>query len=382
MELEILKETLSKKLKLASKFLPANSILPILNTILLETTDKLEITTNNLSAGVRLLVDCKVTQTGIVAVPGKKFIDFVSGLPDEKMVMSLNEKSLTLNIKCGNQNASIRCKDPKDFPMLPIIDVVSMITIQHNELLRMVRPVAPSAAPDSGRPVLAGIHFNTRGSKLYVEAADGFKASLSNAYIPNLDTEMEAIVESSSVVKMVSIFEDGDSVSIAAVEGNKVAFYNTDTTIFIQEIEGAYPDIAMLIPKITETMMTINRTEFLKIVGSCHVFAKERDGAIRLTVLDSKLIVSSTGKEIVSSAGELITPNSGEDDYEGRIDIDDGVAPGKIKLNSAFLQTLLKSLSCENIIIGFNGPSDLLKIETEDKDFTYIIMPMHLAEGE
>lgn len=380
MKLTILKEVLSRKLGLASKFLLLNPTLSILGTVLLKATDRLEITVSNLEAGIRLLVDCKVEQSGSVAIPAKKFIDFVSGLPNEKIVMSLNEKSLTFNIKCGKQEANIKCRDPEDFPVLPIIDTTPLITIQHNELLKMIKPVAPSAAVDNGRPCLDGIHFATKNSRLHIEATDGFRASFNS--VSGSGTEIEAIVGSLSVAKMVSTFENGDSISIAVAEGNKMVFYNMDITIFIQEIEGNYPDVAVLIPETTETMVTINRAEFLRIIKSCHIFAKERNSTIKLVVLDSELIVSSSGKSVVSDTGELVTLGSGEDDYEGRIDIDNGVAPAKIKLNSVFLQTLLKSLSCEDITIGFNGPSDPIKIRTEDKSFTYIIMPMHLAEGE
>ncbi len=366
MKLAILKEVLSKKLNLANKFLPSNPVLPILSTVLLKATDRLEITTNNLEAGIRLLAYCKVEQTGSIAVPAKKLKGFISGLPNEKIVMSLNEKSLTLNIKCGKQEANIKCRDPEDFPLLPIIDTMPLATIQHSKLLKIIRPVAPSAAIDSGHPVLVGIHFNTENNKLHVKATDGFRASFNSIDIPSLDTEIEAIIGSLSVAKMVSTFENGDSVSIAVTEGNKIAFYNTETTVFIQEIEGIYPDVSVLIPEITETIVTVSRVEFLKIIGSCHVFAKENNSIIKLVVQDSELIISV----------------SDEDDYEGRIDIDSGATPAKIKLNSKFLQTLLKSLDCENITIGLNGPTNPMKIEAEDKDFTYIIMPMYLAEGE
>lgn len=366
MKLAILKEVLSKKLNLANKFLLSNPTLPILSTVLLKATDRLEITTNNLEAGIRLLAYCKVEQTGSIAVPAKKLKDFISGLPDERIEMSLDKKSLMLNVKCGKQKASIKCLDPEDFPALPAIDTTPLATIQHSELLRIIRPVAPSAAINTDRLVLDGIHFSTKGNKLYVEATDGFRASFSNMNISNSDVEIETIVGSLSVVKMVLAFKDGNNVSIAVAKGNKMAFYNTDITVFIQEIEGDYPDVTALIPEITETIVTISRVEFLRMIGSCHVFAKERSNIIKLVVQDNELIIST----------------SGEDNYEGRIDIDSGVTPAKIKLNSVFLQTLLKSLDCENITIGLNGPSNPMKIETEDKDFTYIIMPMYLAEGE
>lgn len=366
MKLTILKEALSKKLGLVSKFLPSNPTLLILGTVLLKATDKLEITVNNLESGIRLLTDCKVTQTGVVAVPARKFIDFVSGLPDEEITMLLNKKSLTLNIKCGRQEANIKCRDPEDFPLLPIIDTMPLATIQYSELFRMVKPVVPSAAIDNSRPTLVGIHFNTGNDKLHVEATDGFRASFNSVDIPNLNIEIEAIVGSFSVAKMVSTFQNGDSVSIAVVESNKMAFYNMDTTIFIQEIEGVYPDVFALVPKTSEITIAIDRAEFLEIIKSCHVFAKERDSIIKLVIQD----------------GELIISTSGEDNYEGRIDIDNGAAPTKVSLNSAFLQTLLKSLDCKDITIGLNGPKNPMKIETEDKNFTYIIMPMYLGEGE
>lgn len=366
MKLAILKEVLSKKLNLANKFLPSNPTLSILNTVLLKATDRLEITVNNLEAGIRLLAYCKVEQTGSVAIPAKKLKDFISELPNEKIVMSLNKKSFSLSIKCGKQEANIKCRDPEDFPLLPIIDTMPLVTIQHSELLRIIKPVAPSAAENDSRPTLVGIHFNVKNDKLYVEATDGFRASFNSVGIPSLDTEIEAIIGSLPVARMVSVFENGDSVSIAAVEGNKVAFYNTEIAVFIQEIEGTYPDVSALIPEITETIVTVSRAEFLRTIRSCHVFAKESNSTVKLVVQDNELVIST----------------SGEDDYEGRIDINSGTTSAKIKLNSMFLQTLLKSLDCEDITIGLNGPSNPMKIETEDKDFIYIIMPMYLVEGE
>src|SRR5205823_10744819 len=94
--------------------------LPILNTILIETTsDGLALTATNLEIGIRKLVPAEVSSEGSTTAPARLLTDFVGTLPDDNLEMTLDSATQSLSLRCARFDTHIKCIEAEEFPPGP-----------------------------------------------------------------------------------------------------------------------------------------------------------------------------------------------------------------------------------------------------------------------
>src|SRR3989304_4503664 len=95
MKVEFLIGNIEKFLPLISKIIPVHSQIPILSNILLEATKQgFYISTTSLEIGARIKIPAKIEEEGATTVPGKQFIEALSSLPKDKVLVSSEKDSL------------------------------------------------------------------------------------------------------------------------------------------------------------------------------------------------------------------------------------------------------------------------------------------------
>src|SRR5438105_13009514 len=94
MKVSITAGNLGQGLQVVSRAVSSRTTLPILNNVLLQ-TDKsgLNLTATNLESGIRQIVPAEVQEEGGITVPARLLTDFVSGLPDESIDLTLGKNS-------------------------------------------------------------------------------------------------------------------------------------------------------------------------------------------------------------------------------------------------------------------------------------------------
>src|SRR5438105_2267495 len=176
MKVSCMQENLHKGLQIVGKAVANKTTLPVLNNILISTDGgRLKLAATNLEVGITHWIGCQVEEEGAITVPARLLTDFVSSLPNDKVVMSLDERTRTLNLKCARYEANIKGISSEEFPIIPEVSEKPVAKIPAPLLKEMIGQVAFAASSDDGRPVLAGVYVQIEGREMLMAAADGFR---------------------------------------------------------------------------------------------------------------------------------------------------------------------------------------------------------------
>src|SRR5919199_2336031 len=169
--------SLGQGLNVVSRAVSSRTTLPILNNVLMQASDEgLQLTATNLEIGIRQKVaGADIQEQGGITVPARLLTDFVGSHPDEPIVMTLDRKTQSLNLKSQHFDATIRGIDPADFPPVPAGLDGRRVKIDQGALRQAIEQTVIAASTDEGRPVLTGVYVQLNGGKATLAATDGHR---------------------------------------------------------------------------------------------------------------------------------------------------------------------------------------------------------------
>ena len=245
-------------LSAASRALSARSTLPILSGILIEASSEngLTIQSTDLEISIKQSLGADVQQEGSAVFPGKLFTDIVRSLPES--AVSVHKESDTATIACDTSSFSVKTLSPDDFPRFPEVPASEATEIDTKVFASLVSHVSKAVSRDETRPILTGVLVSVYGPSLRMVATDSYRLAVKETVLEgDTGAEMEAVVPGKALDE-VSRLASTDKVSIAVAENQAV--FRFGSTIFVtRRIEGSFPNWKQLIPKETETTVTVGR---------------------------------------------------------------------------------------------------------------------------
>lgn len=379
MKISCLQENLHKGLQTVGKAVANKTTLPVLNNILVSTDGgRLKLTATNLEVGITNWVGCQVEEEGAITVPAKLLIDFVSSLPNDKIVMSLDERTRTLHLKCARYEANIKGIAAEEFPVLPEVTDAPVARIPAPLLKEMINQVAFAASADDSRPVLAGVYVQIEGREMTMAAADGFRLAKRTTDLgAPVESAVKLIIPSRSMIELARALpddegEDAEPVSmIVTSTRNQVLFRHDNLEVTSRLVEGNYVDIQRVIPADWATRTVVNTVDLLKAVRMASIFAKDSANIVRLQVAPGAdmtpgvLTLSANAAEVGDNTSELDCTVDGEE--------------GQIALNSKFLVDVLNVLGTGQVAIEtktYQSPAVVKPVGEEG--YLHVVMPMYL----
>lgn len=364
MELTVTQENLSRALSGVGRVASSKTGLPILGNILLRTDGtRLLIAATNLEIASVYHIGSKIIKPGAITVPARLLSDFISSLPSGTVELKATDSRLS--IKSGRYSSTINGIAADDFPELPTIDEKASISIKIGieDFKQSVSQTIITAGSDSTRPVLTGVFWHTVDGSVYLAATDGYR--LSERKLMSFKGDISSIIPASTLQEVVRTLNDDVSEIEVLFDETQVRFRMDNIEITSRLIDGNYPDYRQLIPKSSESVVSINTTEFVRVNKIAGLFARDSGGSITLTASseDNSLSIHS----IASELGE----NTSTADAEVKGD-------GQVTLNSRYLSDALSAISGEVVEFKFSGklaPCVLVPVSKES-DYIHIIMPL------
>jgi DNA polymerase-3 subunit beta len=364
MELTVTQENISKALSIVGRIASSKTQLPILNNILLRTDgNRLLVAATNLEIASTQYIGAKITKPGAITIPAKLISDFMSNLPKESVELKVVGNNL--HIKCANYKSIINGLIADEFPELPTINEKSSIqySIKADDFKQAVSQTIITVSNDSTRPVLTGIYWHTHEAKLVLAATDGYR--LSERVLVDTKSDVSAIIPATTMQEALrTLSDDVEEVDILFDE-TQVRFRINESEIISRLIDGNFPDYRQLIPKKSETLIEINKNDFVRVTKIAGLFARDSGGSVTLTANNKEELLS-----IHSVASEL-----GENTSEAKAKVN---SDGQITLNSRYLSEALNVIDGEVIIFGFSGKLSpcILKSIDKNTDYYHVIMPL------
>ena len=377
MKVTVLQENLARGLGIVSKAVSPRSTLPVLANVLIASDEgRLRLSATNLELGITCWIPARIEEEGSTTVPSRTFNDLVSTLPADQVLLKLDVKTQTLNVRGGTSTNDIKCIDAQEFPPLPVPDLEDAVQINVGDFREMIHQVVFAASTDEARPVLMGVLVQVDKDKLTMAAADGFRLSVRKAVLstPAL-VPVSAIIPSQALKELARVATDAEEpIYMVLPKGRgQVVFRVKDVEVVSQLIDGTFPDYQQIIPRKYNSRTLVSTSSLLKACKQAEIFAREGSNVARFNIKTAQGEMQPSEVEISATSEET---GKNETIVEATVD-GSGVL---IAFNVKFLREVLEVVKTPNVALetsAANAPGVVRPVG--DDNFLHVIMPMHLG---
>jgi len=359
---------LSKALNIVSKAVSNRTTIPVLKSILLETTEDgmLKMSASDLDLEIETKIPVHVEEVGSIAVGAKLFYEFIRKLPNESISVEKQDGGIVL-IKALNSEFKLIGQSADEFPTIKGIEgEQETLSIDKNILTDMIRKTSFCASLDETKGIIVGILMEISEEGFNMVALDGFRMAVSREAMRS-DMNKNVVVGArilNEVNKIISESNTEDDVKI--IFGDKrAAIMMEDTKIYMRLMDGEFIKYKDILPKQSDTVVRISRRSLIESVERASLFAREgRNNLITCSISSNFMQITSNSEE--GNAKEDIMVNT----------IGEGLDIG---FNSKYILDALKVIEDEDIVMEFNTPITpcLIKPTMGDR-FEYLILPVRI----
>lgn len=364
MHLVFNKSNLLQSINIVLKAVPSRTTMPILECILIDaSTNVIKFTSNDTELAIETVVEGEIISKGIVAIDAKIFSEIIRKLPDSEVTITTDENFKT-TITCEKATFSIAGKSGEDFSYLPPIEKKQFIYLSQFSLKELIRQTIFSIADNDTNKLMTGELFEVKGNLLTVTALDGHRIAIRKLELMDAFDNIKVIVPGKTLNEISKILTGGtDSDVRIFFEANLIAFEFDNTIVVSRLIDGEYFKVEQMISSNFETIVNINKKEFLNCIDRSTLLVKEGDKKpiiINITENELELKISS----FLGSMNEHL-----EIEKDGK-DI-------MIGFNPKFLMDALKVIDEEKVDIYLVNPKAPCVIKNEDESYIYLILPVN-----
>lgn len=361
------KTDLSKSINISLKAVPNKTTMPILECILVDASaNQIKFVSNDMELGIETIVEGTIEERGIIALDAKIFSEIIRKLPDSQVTIQTDD-SQNVTITCEKAKFNIPGKPGEDFTYLPVIEKDESLTISQFTLKEMIRQTIFSIAVNENNKMMTGELFEIKNGIMKIVSLDGHRISIRNVQLKKQYQDKKVIVPGKTLSEISKILsgEVDDQVSIFFGQ-NHILFEFDKTMVVSRLIEGEYFKIDQMLSSDHETMVSINRKEFLDCIDRASLFIRESD--------KRPIII-----QITEGSMELKI-NSAMGSMDEQIDIEKEGKDILIGFNPKFLMDALKVIDDEVIHIYLVNPKAPCFIRDEERQYTYLILPVNFNQ--
>ncbi|MEX0297566.1 MAG: DNA polymerase III subunit beta [Kordiimonas sp.] len=239
MKVTIERNSLLKTLGHIQSVVERRNTIPILSNVMVEANgDSVAMTATDLDIAIVENTAAVVVQPGSTTVPAHTLFDIVRKLPDGSEVELSVEENDRLVVKAGRSRFTLACLDKEDFPVMSEGDLPHRFEVAAEELKRLIDKARFAISTEETRYYLNGIYLHVANT------------------------------------------EDGSALRAVATDGHRLAQVDQDVP------EGAVGMPGIIIPR--------------KTVGEVRKLIDEIDGAVDVSLSDTKIRFSFSGAVITS----------------------------------------------------------------------------------
>lgn len=365
MKLVCSRSNLLNGVQTVSKAVPNKTTMSILQCILINASDKIKLTANDMELGIETIVDGDIIEPGIVALDAKIFLEIVRKYPDGDIKIETNSSYETI-ITSGDANIKIVGKSGEDFSYLPSIEKLDSIILSQFTLRELIRQTIFSIADNDTNKLMTGELFEVNEDKLRVASLDGHRISIRKVYLKNSYPRKKVVVPGKTLNEISKILNGDTDKDVVIFFTNKhIVFEFENTTVVSRLIEGDYFNIDQMLSSDYETKVTINKRKLLDSIDRATLLVKEGDKKpiiINITDENMELKINST----IGSMRELIDITKNGKDL-------------MIGFNPKFLIDALRVIDGEEVDIYLVNPKAPCFIKDSEDSYVYMILPVNFT---
>jgi len=371
MEFKIKKERMLDALTKVQGITGKKTNIPITSNVLISAQESMiSIRATDLEMAFKALCEADVIKEGSTAVPSRKLYEIVRAFPSDTLAVKETENKW-IQIADKRIEYNIVGMEPDDFPGFPEVGDVDLFEVDVNVIMNMINKTIYCVLGDEGRAQLAGICFENIGTddmnKIRMVSTDGHRLSkidhlLEDQQGPTLKGRV--IIPKSGMVELLRLLEGGKSLRIGFKDNNFIAEKDQEVLI-VRLIEGEFPDYEMVIPKMTQSEMIVQKEDFLMMLRRMSILSSDKYPGVRFKIDKEQLEATTTNPDIGESK-ETISVS-----YYGK--------PLEVAFNPKYFTDALTSMNSEEVVVKLKDEVNPCVIEGKgDIGFLSVIMPMRV----
>lgn len=346
----------------------SNNVITILDNFLFTIDNNtLTVISSDVENSMKVVIPIESSEKGAMAVPAKKLMDTIKFIPEQPLLMTINDTDHVLDIQSNNGNYKLTGFNAKEFPELTKLDNPNSVSIDSKVLNHAIAQTTFAIGNDEARKAMTGLYCQfdkdgatfvaTDAQKLVrfkrkdVSAAGTFHFILPKKVLNQLKTSLPS---------------DSHTVEISFNKNH--CSFNFDNIHFIcRLIESQYPDYNAVIPNNNPNILIANREELLSSLKRLAPYTSQTTHQVVFQIAGSQLTVSATDLDYASEGKENLTINYNGEDFT-------------IGFNSKYLAEILSTVEAEEVMIEMSTPSRACLIlpheSNETESILMLIMPI------
>lgn len=377
-------ESLLHGIQTVQKGISSRIGLPIYNGILFEANEdnKVHLFATDLEIGIDCYIPAQVIKTGSTVIPSRIISELIKKFPEGKIEIECSDNNIT-TVKENSSNYKILGFSAEEFSNFPEIKIRAKTKLNQKLLKEAIQQVIFATSRDENRTFLNGALFKIIDNKIEIVTTDSHRLSLKNIEsikIESLLTEgVEVIIPYRALSELSRLLLDNKEVFIEVRIGEKQILFilfpdgqKNSIRIYSRLIEGQFPDYHQIIPDSFKTEIKVNTKDFTDKMERISLFVREDLNTVKMEAINERDAQKEERCEIILKAE---SPSTGEASEKiSCLKKGEDIA---ITFNADYILDVLKIIKKENTIIKLNEPlNPVIITPEEDKDYTYILMPV------
>lgn len=391
MHFAVQKDLLVKALKDVSNAVATRVVQPILSNVLIESTDSatLRFAGTDLDMAIETTAPAVVYTPGAITLPGKKFLEIVSKLPNDLVTMQVNKESLETTVTCQRSKFTISGLSAEDFPKLLDSRSADGIVMPSDVLRRAIAQTSFAAASFDTSNILGGVYLLLQDAVFEATATDGSRLAhrreelhvaaslprredrdkeLDGARVQTATMEkphaLKAIVPARACSELLKLIDSRDSGDVrVAVTGGHVTFETESHYLSSRLISGEYPRYHELFPTECKYLATFSREEAIAAIDRVAVMSDDRTHLVKVHFEPDTMQISAN------------TPDVGRAQEETSVRFEGQVLD--VAVNVRYVLDVLQRLATQDVQLEMTGPlKPLIFKGLGDESYKYLLMPV------
>jgi DNA polymerase-3 subunit beta len=314
---------------------------------------------------LRSSLEAQVESEGRVVVPGRLLVEIARLLPGGDVTFAHRPEEGIVELGSGSASYRLHTLSAEDFPRLPEANAAQLHSIDADALVSTAAQVSRAASRDESRPVLTGVLVRFEGGKLVMAATDSYRMSVRETEVEGAAPDLEAIVPARALGEITRVAAGAGELELG-MHDNQLVFSLPEAGVLLttRRIDGQFPNYQQLLPDTFEHELTLPRDELLEVVRRVAVVS-QRNSPLRLRFAEGELTISARTPDVGEAKESLPVPFSGEE--------------LEIGFNPEFLREGIESVQGDDVVLRLISPLRPGLLQSAERDFWYLIMPIRLA---
>ena len=342
--------------------------------------DMIRFTATDLEMQITTNLKTQGNENGSITIPGRKFLDILSNIPDDKVKITKDDKGSILLIEGKNSEFSLQTMGVDDFPaMKESTDFGSTVLISQLTLKQMLAETDYAMGDEDIRYYLNGLFIKIENNLLKMVATDGHRMSYTHSELSEVKIggeNSDKIAKQGLIIprkvvtelsRLVGDVKDDKQKVLISFSNQQIRFEFSNIVLLSKLIEGQFPDYARVLPDGTGDSFDISTSV---LIGSLKrvvtVMSDEKSvKGVRMNLSPNKLLISCSNKS--------------NEKAQDKIDIEYQGKSMSIGFNVHYLVTMLDKLNYKQVRLTLKNEDDSTLFSTPENDsFKYVVMPLRI----